>query len=195
MSTSNPWKTLAERQQFDCPHFTVRTDTVSHRGRAPRAYNSIRVKAHGVTILPIAADGSTVLVGQYRYVLGGYSWELPGGGAPGVAQALDSARDELSEETGLTADRWLKIVEVPVAPGTTDEVINGFVVWGLTEGKPHPDVEEELAKKRLPFADVVQMALDGKIGDICSVATILSLQVRLGQDRLPQDLLTLLKPG
>jgi 8-oxo-dGTP pyrophosphatase MutT (NUDIX family) len=193
MPNTNPWTVLQKNEPFTCPYFTVRRDLVSHAGGAPLAYDSIRMKFQGVCILPIHTDGSTILVGQYRYVLDRYSWELPGGGAFTGASPIDAARTELSEETGLAADYWLQVFDTAVAPGTIDEMTKGFVAWGLREGEAHPEPEEDLAVRRVSFAEAVEMALGGKIGNISSVATLLCVHSRLNRRELPIDLAGLLK--
>jgi len=189
--TDDPWKLLEIRRSFDCPLFTVRSDLVCHAGGAPRPYNSVRMKTDGVLILSIDSEGCTTLVGQHRYVLGRYSWELPGGGAPRGRAALDVARAELSEETGMTADHWLQLLELPVSPGTYDELTTAFVAWGLTVRESHPEAEEQLELRRVPFRDAVQMALRGEITHVCSVAAVLTFHARLVRGDLPADLAAL----
>ncbi len=193
MADSNPWTLVKKNELFTCPFFTVRQDLVSHAGGAPRPYNSIRMKFEGASVLPIHADGSTTLVGQYRYVVDRYSWELPGGAAFHGTSPSDAARAELSEETGLTADHWLHVLRSAVAPGSLDEVNNGFVAWGLREGQAHPEPEEDLALRRVPFAEAVEMALAGQIGHLTGMATILAVHARLKRNDLPGDLAALLK--
>lgn len=193
MNTENPWTVLRTNEPFTCPYFTIRSDLVSIADGQPRPYNSIRMKVFGVSILPIDDQGCTTLVGQYRYVLDRYSWELPGGGAPQDQPTLESARSELSEETGYIADHWLNILEVPVAPGTIDEITRGFVAWGLRSGKSHPEPEEQLILRTVSFAEALSMSLSGEIGNLASVATLLSLQTRLMRGELPTSLAALLR--
>jgi len=149
------------------------------------------MKVFGVAVLPIDREGCTTLVGQYRYVLDRYSWELPGGGAPLDRPPLEAARAELSEETGYRAAQWLQILDAPVAPGTIDEITRGFVAWNLTAGEPHPEPGEELAIRKVPYVDAISMALSGEISHVSSIATLLSLQARLSRRELPVDLASL----
>src|SRR5262249_57195386 len=121
MDQSNPWKVLREEVKFACPYFDIRQDLVSHAGGPARPYNSIRVKYFGVCVLPVDQHGMVTLVGQYRYVLGRYTWELPGGGVPVGVDPLVVARQELKEETGYRAKQWLKVIGGDVSPGTSNE--------------------------------------------------------------------------
>ena len=189
---NNPWRLIREELTFDCQYFAVRRDLVSHTGRAPRPYNSVRMKRHGVCVAPVDRNGCVTLVGQYRYVLDRYTWEVPGGGAPIDELALDVAKAELSEETGLRADHWLKIVEGSVSPGTADEIVPSYVAWGIHRGEPHPDPEERLSLRVVPFAEAVAMALHGQISNLPGVALLLGIQVRLQRGDLPGSLVSLL---
>lgn len=193
MSTANPWSVLRQSEPFDCPYFSIRHDLVSLAGRDPRPYYSIRMKVFGVAVLPIDADGCTTLVGQHRYILDRFQWELPGGGAPQDRPPIESARSELSEETGHRADHWLQIVDTALAPGTINEIVRGFVAWGLHGGEAHPEPSELLTLRRVKFSEAISMSLSGEIGHVASVVTLLSLQARLIREELPPDLAQLLR--
>jgi len=193
MTTDNPWKLLEIEEPFSCPYFTVRSDVVSHAGGPQRRYNSIRMKMRGVLVLPIDSRGYTTLVGQHRYVLDRYSWELPGGGAPVDRPAIETAQAELSEEAGLLARHWMELFAVPVAPGTLDEITTAFVAWELHAGRAQPEATEQIALRALPFQEAVALALSGELGHISSVAAVLALYSRLLRGELPEDLAELLK--
>ena len=136
-------------------------------------------------MLPIDQEGCTTLVGQYRYVLDRYTWELPGGGGQYDRPAVESARQELSEETGYCADHWLQIVDACVSPGTSDDVSRAFAAWGLHGGTPHPEPDEQLAYWRVSFLEAVSMAISAEITHLASVAALLSLHTRLIRRDLP----------
>ena len=175
---TNPWAVLRKEAKFECPYFTVRVDAVSLGGGAERAYNNIRM---------------TTLIGQYRYVLDRFTWEVPGGGARSGIPVIESAKAELSEETGLRADHWLQLLAATTSPGITDEVSPGFVAWGLHRGTPHPDPQEQLSRRRLPFSEAVDLALTGGISSMSGIALLLSLQAKALRNELPPDLATLLQ--
>lgn len=192
MRTTNPWTILRKDEPFTCPQFTIRSDLVTLSGGQPLVYNSVRTKEFNVSIVPIDAQGRTMLVGQYRYVVDRCSWEVPGGGAPLDRPAIASARRELSEETGYRAEHWLQICDTPTAPSTLDSRATGFVAWGLHEGEAHPEPEEDLSQRLVPFSEAIEMVLSGEIGSLASVALLLSLQTKLLRGELPQDLTRLL---
>jgi 8-oxo-dGTP pyrophosphatase MutT (NUDIX family) len=151
------------------------------------------MKYYGVCIVPVDRDGSVTLIGQYRYVLDRFSWEIPGGGARVGDDPLTVARKELREETGCTAEHWLKIVEGAVSPGISTEATPAFVAWGLDRGTPQPDVTEKLSRQQVPFADAVAMALNGEISNLPGIAALLGIEVRRQRGDLPRSLLDLLK--
>lgn len=193
--STNPWRLVRRETRFACPYFDVQQDTVSHSGRKPRPYNSVRMRFLGVAAAAIDQKGQVILVGQYRYVLDRYTWEIPGGAAAVDEDPLRAAKVELEEETGCRARRWVKIVEGAASPGTTDEVASCYLAWDLEEGKPQPEPEEQLALRRVPFAEAVEMALRGEIGNMVGVALLLGIQARMTQGDLPGDVLALLTAG
>lgn len=192
---TNPWAFVSREETFDCPYFAVRRDTVAHLGGDHRPYHHIHMKNFGIAVVPIDDDGSTTLIGQYRYALQRFTWEVTRGGGRRDAPPIDSARRELHEETGYRADHWLELFAASASPGTTDSMAPGFVAWGLHEGRPNPDPEELLTQRRVPFSAAVSMALSGEIADLASIAAILAVETRFRREELPTDLLQLLKRG
>lgn len=189
----NPWTLHREEESFTCAFFSVRSDTVAHGSRRPRVYNSVRMKSSGVSIAAIDDEGCTMLVGQYRYVLDRFTWELPGGGCRLDQAPVEAAKIELSEETGYRADRWLQLFDATLAPGTIDGRTQCFVAWDLQPGTPHPEPEERLLQRRVPFGEAVSMALSGEISNFSSVTLLLGIQLKLARGELPADLAALLR--
>ena len=147
----------------------------------------------GVTIAPIDDEGCTTLVGQYRYVLDRFTWELPAGGCRLDQAPVEAAKLELSEETGYAAAHWLRLLDGIVSPGSTDGRSQCFVAWGLQPGAPHPEPEEELVQRRVPFAEAISMALSGEICQFGAISLLLGIQTKLARGELPKDLMTLLR--
>lgn len=189
----NPWKLIQKTDAFDCPYFVARSDVVRLGAGDPRPYTHVKMKYFGVAVVPIDDDGSTTLVGQYRYALDRFTWEVPRGGGRLAVPPLESAKAELSEETGFRADHWLHLFDASASPGVTDEIAPCFVAWRLHPGEPHPDPQERLVRRRVPFSEAVDMALSNEVRDLASIATILGIQARLLRRDLPADLMKLLQ--
>ena len=92
-------------------------------------------------------------------------------------QPLKGAQRELQEETGITAQKWTKILDIDLSNSVTDEVGMAFVAQDLTFGESEPEETEQLQIKKLPFAEVVEMVMRGDITDTLSVTTILKAYI------------------
>lgn len=177
---NNPWQTLSTQLEFENPWFAITThDTVAPDGSRPR-YGKISFKNRAVAVIPLDDDQHTWLVGQWRFPLGEYSWELPMGGAPRSENLEAAAIRELKEETGLAATRLRPILKMHISNSVTDEEGYVFLAEGLTPGAPEFDETEELAIHRLHFREALAMVMDGRITDGISVAGILKLARILG---------------
>ena len=133
------WKKLSSRVVFDNRWITVFDDRVINPGGGRNEYGRIHFKNRAVAILPLDEDGNTWLVGQDRYTLGSFTWELPMGGAPLDEAPLEAAKRELKEETGLSAARWTEVMRVHTSNSITDEVGIVFLAEGLSEGQSELD--------------------------------------------------------
>lgn len=194
-SQSNPWTLIQPDEKFDCHYYVARSDMVKHDVGVPRRYNHVKMKHFALAVLPIDNEGYTTLVGQYRYPLDRYTWEVPRGGGRLDKEPLHAAIAELSEETGFKADYWLELFSGFASPGTTDEIAPCFVAWGLHEGEPHPDPEEQITLRRVRFVEAVSLVLSGEVSDLASIAVILGLKTRFELGALPSDLFNLVKLG
>ncbi|MDF2994984.1 MAG: hypothetical protein K0R27_621 [Xanthobacteraceae bacterium] len=190
---SNPWQTLETRRFYESPYLDMEEDTVLHRSGCTHPYTAARFRVHGIAVVPILCDGSTRLIGQYRYLAKQFTWELPRGSDPTSIPAIETAKRELAEETGLREGKWLELFRPLASPGITDERAPCFVAWELDETEPTAHPEEVLTICRIPFRDAVTAAADGTICDAVSIAAILALYARLLRGDLPQDLLTTLR--
>ena len=175
------WKKLSSKVVFDNPWITVFEDRVVNPGGGRNDYGHVHFKNKAVAILPLDKEGNTWLVGQDRYTLGTFTWELPMGGAPLAESPLDAAQRELREETGLSAAKWTEVMRLHTSNSITDEVGIVFVAEELTEGPSDLDETENIELRKLTLAEALQMIERGEITDAITVAALLGVARRLGQ--------------
>lgn len=169
---ANPWQTRQTRTAYDNPWICVRESDVLRPDGQPGIYGVVHFKNTAVAVLPIDDEGYTYLVGQYRYTLNQYSWEIPEGGCPEGEDPLVAAQRELREETGLTARDWSPLGTAHLSNSVTDEVAFFYLATGLSSGTAEPEGTEQLEVWRVPFAEALRMALGGELTDAMSVLAI-----------------------
>lgn len=172
----NPWKKINEKVTYENPWIKVTHANVITPGGDEGIYGKVNYKNWAIGIIPIDKELNTWIVGQYRFPLDQYSWEIPEGGGPIGEDAIDTAKRELSEEVGLKANKWTQIQTFHLSNSVSDEYGELFLAQDLDEFQNHPDPEEELIVKKLPFENVFQMVLEGKITDAMSVMGILKVK-------------------
>jgi 8-oxo-dGTP pyrophosphatase MutT (NUDIX family) len=172
MEHKNPWKRLSTKIIYQNKWIRLREDQVITPSGSQGIYGV--VEAHpAVGIIPLTENLNTYLVGQYRYSLDTYSWEIPeGGGHPGESY-LETAKRELWEETGLRAKNWHYLDCTYTSNSFTDETAHLFVAENLLKGKAKPDHTEELQIVEIPFLAAYQKVLAYEIKDAMSIIGIL----------------------
>ena len=168
----NPWTTKSVTTRYDNPWITVEHHEVLNPSGKEGIYGLIRYKNHAIGIVPIDAEGFTYLVGQYRYALDTYSWEIPEGGCPRGTDTLETARRELKEETGLVAASWERIMEFHLSNSVTDEWGVAYVARDLRQDSAEPEDTEDLKLRRVPLREAIDMTLDGRITDALSILAL-----------------------
>jgi 8-oxo-dGTP pyrophosphatase MutT (NUDIX family) len=163
------WQTVGSREVYVNPWIRVREDHVLRPDGKPGIYGVVEFQNYALGIIPVADNGDTWLVGQWRYPLGLYSWEIPEGGGALSVPLLESARRELAEETGLTAAQWTDLGSFHLSNSVTNEAGQIFLAQDLTIGQAKPEGDEVLAIRRLPFQEALDMAMDGRITDGVSI--------------------------
>lgn len=171
----NPWKTLSSRAIYDNPWMSVREDQVINPRGGDGIYGVVSFKNKAIGIIPVDAEGYTWLVGQYRYPLNEYSWEIPMGGGPLEINVLESAKRELKEETGFTAEKWTMIARIHTSNSVTDEEGFVFLAEELTAGETEFEDTEELALWRVSLREAIDLVMDNRITDSLSVGGILKM--------------------
>jgi 8-oxo-dGTP pyrophosphatase MutT (NUDIX family) len=175
--TFNPWRTTSSKQVYENDWISVREDAVVRPDGLPGVYGVVHFKNVAVGVL--AVEGEEVyLVGQYRYPLDAYSWEIPEGGCPEGEDPLEAAKRELEEETGLRAERWVRGGEAHLSNSVSDEYAVWFLATGLTQGEQRPEGSERITVRRVKLAEALSMALGGQITDALSLLAILGYHVR-----------------
>lgn len=174
--THNPWQVLSTEVKYQNPWISVREDQVINPGGGRGIYGVVTMKNRALGIVPIDADGNTWLVGQYRYPLSEYSWEIPMGGGPVELDILTSAQRELKEETGLLARRWTNIGRLHTSNSVTDEEGFVFLAEDLEQSDWEPEETEDLRLWKLPLAEAIRMVMDDRITDAVSVAGLLKAE-------------------
>lgn len=173
MKTDNPWITTNTSQIYQNPWIKVEEHDIINPAGKEGIYGTVHFKNKAIAIIPIDADGNTWLVGQCRYPLNQYSWEVPMGGGPIGKDILESAKRELREETGLTAEKWTEIMKIHPSNSVTDEEGIVYLAEGLTQGETEFEETEVLEIRKLPFSEVLEMVMNGSITDGISIAGIL----------------------
>lgn len=192
----NPWRVTGISAPFSNAWLTIESSEVIHPDGKPGVYSVVRIRRLAVGVLPIDDDGYVHLVGQWRFPLGRYSWEMPeGGGEPGE-DALECAKREMAEETGLSAGTYRQILEMDLSNSLTDERAVLFLATDLTPGEAHPESTEVLQRRRAHFADVLARVADGRIRDAMTVAAVLRVHHMAMTGQLPAALVSaMLGPG
>ena len=171
-SAASPWRRRSRRVAYENPWITVWHDEVTRPDGQPGIYGVVHYANLAVGVVPIDELDRVVLVGQFRYTLGAYSWEIPEGGVPSDEDPLEGARRELREETGLEAAEWRELGRTHLSNSISDEAGIIYLATGLTEGPATPDGTEELKVRRVPFAEALSMIRDGRITDVLSVVAL-----------------------
>lgn len=169
----NPWKTKSGKTIYDNPWIRLTEFEVEKPKGGDGIYGVVHFKNYALGIIPLDQEHNTWLVGQWRYSLNEYSWEIPMGGGSLSIDRLDSAKRELLEETGLTAEDWQEIGKVHTSNSVTDEVGYIYLARELTPGPSSPEEVEVLKIKKLPLKTAIEMVMNGEITDSISMAGLL----------------------
>lgn len=175
----NNWIKLGTTQHYDNPWISVTEDQVINPGGNKGIYGVVHFKNLAIGIIPMDQAGNIYMVGQYRYVSGHYSLEIPEGGGPLGIDPLDSAKRELKEETGLQAKTWEKLFEMDLSNSVTDEKAIVYLATDLQQGESDPEETEELSVSKIHLNEAYQMVLDGKITDSITVAALFKMKIKL----------------
>jgi 8-oxo-dGTP pyrophosphatase MutT (NUDIX family) len=184
LNHENPWKILDQRPVYDNPWIRVTEFRVLNPSGGQGIYGKVHFKNRAIGIIPLDEDFNIYLVGQYRFVLNEYSWEIPEGGGAMEEEPLAAAKRELLEETGLLAGRWEKLLTLHLSNSVSDEFSVIYLARELEQHKPMPEETEALTIKKIPFTEALAMLESGIITDAISVTAIQQVQLLLLQGKL-----------
>lgn len=184
MQKRNPWKTLKIEERYSTPWISVSHHDVIDPSGAEGIYGVVHFKNLAVGIVPLDDELNTWIVGQYRYPLGAYSWEIPEGGGKRDRPPIESAQRELREEVGIVAKRWTEVLQMDLSNSASDETAIIFVAQDLEYHTPEPDSNEELAMRKLPFQELYEMVMKGELRDSLTVASVMKVKLLLDAGEL-----------
>jgi 8-oxo-dGTP pyrophosphatase MutT (NUDIX family) len=172
----NPWTTKSGEEKYNNPWIQVTEYQVINPAGKPGIYGKIHFKNKAIGIVALDAQSNIWLVGQWRYPLEQWSWEIPEGGGPIGVDLLESAKRELKEETGLTANRWTMIQRTHLSNSVSDEEGFIFLAEDLQEGHhEREDTEADMRVKKVALGDALRMVMEGEITDSLTVMGLLKV--------------------
>jgi len=183
-SQPNPWKITSSEIVHETPWVRINHHTVINPGGSEGVYAVTEFKNLAIGILPLDENNNTWIVGQYRFPINQYSWEIPEGGGKPDVPPLESAQRELEEECGIVARDWQLLLTAHTSNSATNEIAYMYVARGLSFTQSHPDEDERLEVKKLPFDELYQLVMNNEITDSLSVMSVLKAKILLDEGRL-----------
>lgn len=181
---TNPWQVIDASPVYSNNWIELTHYNVINPSGGKGIYGKVHFKNIAVGVIPLDKDLNTYIVGQYRFALDLYSWEIPEGGCPLSEEPLHAGQRELKEETGLYAANWIKILNLHLSNSVSDEYCVVYAATGLSQQESSPEETEQLDIKKIPFDELYQMVQKGTITDSISVAAVLKLKLMLLEGRL-----------
>lgn len=180
---NNPWTIISEKKIYENKWIGLTEYAVINPSGGEGIYGKVHFKNVAVGIAALDDFEQLCLVGQFRFTLNQYSWEIPEGGAPVGTDPLESAQRELKEETGISATHWKHILTMHLSNSVSDELALVYLATGLKEGEAEPEDTEELHTRRVPLEEAWQMVENGMLTDSMTVAAITKIKLMkvLGQ--------------
>ncbi|GAB3425729.1 NUDIX domain-containing protein [Niabella aquatica] len=175
----NPWKINGHKNVYDNPWISITEFDVINPSGGKGIYGKVHFKNTAIGIITLDEEQNTCLVGQYRFVLNAFSWEIPEGGCPDGEHYIEAAKRELQEEAGLIAEEWKIISRSHLSNSVSDEMCIIFLARILTQGVATPEETEDIKIKKIPFTEAVKMVNDGVITDAISIMAIQKVQLML----------------
>ncbi len=173
----NPWKVLEAKDIYENPWIKLTEFDVLNPNGGKGIYGKVHFKNLAIGILALNENKELAMVGQFRFPINQYSWEIPEGGGDLLVDPIESAKRELLEETGLKAQLWTKILEMHLSNSVSDEFGLVFLAEQLSQHDAEPEDTEQLQIRWVPFQNVFEEVMENKITDSLTVAGILKLKL------------------
>lgn len=186
MSEKNPWQIISEKEVYDNKWINVTEYDVINPNGGKGIYGKVHFKNIAIGIIVLDDELNTYLVGQYRFAINAYSWEIPEGGGALNADPLDSAKRELLEETGLVAKEWTPILKLYLSNSVSDEYSIIYLARQLEQHNATPEETEQLIVNKISFKEAWRMTDEGIITDAMSVAAIQKVNWMLTTGSIPK---------
>lgn len=183
-SEENPWRILRKKDVYETPWIKVTHHDVLNPAGKQGIYGTVHFKNYALGIVALDENNHTWIVGQYRFPMNEYTWEIPEGGGPVEEDPLESARRELMEETGIEARNWTLIQHMQLSNSASDEVAFLYLAKDLIYHKPHPEENEELQQRKIHFDALYEMVKKGKVTDSLTVAAVLKIKLMMLEGEL-----------
>jgi len=183
-TNKNPWQVLAEKKIYDNKWISVTEYDVINPNGGKGIYGKVHFKNLAIGVVALDSDNNIYLVGQYRFVVDQYSWEIPEGGGPLTDDPLVSAKRELLEETGLIANDWQLLLKLHLSNSVSDEVSLIYLAQNLEQKTAMPEETEQLSVKKVPFEEAWNMVENGEITDSIAVIALQKIKIMMLQGKL-----------
>lgn len=177
--SNNPWTIIDKSTVYDNNWISLIHHNVLNPSGNKGIYGKVHFKNKAIGVIAVDEERNTYLVGQYRFTIDQYSWEIPEGGCPFDEDSLDAAKRELLEETGLVATNWLKLGDAFLSNSVSDEYAEYYLATGLSQYEASPEDTEQLMVKKLPLNEVFIMAKEGKLKDALTLLPLMQLELML----------------
>jgi ADP-ribose pyrophosphatase YjhB (NUDIX family) len=181
MNEENPWKTVSKKVVYENKWITVEEHDVITPSGTNGIYGVVRTKDIAIAILPLDEDKNTWIVGQYRYTLDSYEWELIEGGCSKNDIPTEAAKRELKEEAGIIASEFELVLEMQLSNSKSDEISYSYIARGLSFTTSEPEETEQLQVKKIAFNDLVNMCVNGTIKDALTISTVLAVDKKINR--------------
>jgi ADP-ribose pyrophosphatase len=175
-SKKNKWIKLSSSITYENAWIQVEHHEVLNPSGGKGIYGQVNFKNIAIGVIPIDDQGFTWLVGQHRFPLEEYSWEIPEGGCPLHEEPLAAAKRELKEETGIEAKKWTLISKIHTSNSVCNELGYIFLAQDLLFSIAEPEDTEDLEVRKVHLQDAVRMVMENKITDSISIAGILKAE-------------------